>query len=253
MDDSVDKLVNVLESYRGRDKVMRTLCYGCKLVGGVLSQKATESPEIGKGLLLFSAQLSHCRTVLRLFDDLCMFAYSRSYGLGGTEADAGLRWMSVLTNVADQLYYPCEHIAWAADAQLIRVKSDKWWTLSTSLWGVSLLLGILRSVRVILLLKRRGRKSERTRQMDVLFTSSGFGSDSSEARVNRSSEVRHQVRVEVLSILSSMVDLSNAIHWMPPGFLWAGRFPDWLVGLLGTTSSLIGIYKMNSRDEGATD
>lgn len=63
------------------------------------------------------------------------------------EDDTGVRWISVLTNVADQLYYPCEHIAWAADAELIKVKSDKWWLFSTVLWGTSLLLGILRSVR----------------------------------------------------------------------------------------------------------
>lgn len=58
-----------------------------------------------------------------------------------------MRFVSVLSNVADQLYYPCEHIAWAADAELIKVKSDKWWLLSTVLWGTSLLLGILRSAQ----------------------------------------------------------------------------------------------------------
>ena len=56
-----------------------------------------------------------------------------------------MRWISVLTNVADQLYYPCEHVAWAADAELIKVKSDGWWLISTVLWGTSLLLGIFRS------------------------------------------------------------------------------------------------------------
>ncbi|KAG7487886.1 hypothetical protein MATL_G00028320 [Megalops atlanticus] len=241
MNGSVDSLVNVLESYRGRDKVIRTLCYGSQLVGGVLSRKAGRSSKMGKSLLLFSAQLSHCRTVLRLFDDLSMFAYSRSYGLGSTEGDPALRWMSVLSNVADQLYYPCEHVAWAADAQLISVQSDKWWTLSTLLWGVSLFLGILRSVRVLLLLKTRMKKSERSRQVD-----------SSEAHASTGSELQRQVLAEVFSILSSMADLSNAIHWMPPGFLWAGRFPDWLVGLLGTTSSLIGLCQMSSSEGGAT-
>lgn len=54
------------------------------------------------------------------------------------------------------------------------------------------------------------------------------------------------MRGELLSILSSMADLSNAIHWMPPGFLWAGRFPNWLVGLMGTMSSLIGLIQMNA-------
>lgn len=64
------------------------------------------------------------------------------------EHDAAVRWISVLNNVADQLYYPCEHIAWAADVELIKIKSDKWWLLSTALWAASLLLGILRSVYI---------------------------------------------------------------------------------------------------------
>ncbi len=63
--------------------------------------------------------------------------------------------------------------------------------------------------------------------------------------------LRRQIRGEVFSIMSCLADLGNAIHWMPPGFLWAGRFPPWLVGLMGTTSSLIGLLKMSSGDQGA--
>ncbi|KAF1385545.1 hypothetical protein PFLUV_G00108880 [Perca fluviatilis] len=238
MQPSVESLVRLLESYRGRDKVIRTVCYGSQLVGGVLSRKAetdVSSNRLGKRLLLFSAQLSHCRTVLRLFDDLSMLAYSHSYGFGGREEDVGVRWISVLTNVADQLYYPCEHIAWAADAELIKVKSDKWWLFGTVLWGTSLLLGILRSLRVLLLLKKKLKRYERD----------GAG--------HSRSQLRRQMRGEVLSILSSMADLSNAIHWMPPGFLWAGRFPNWLVGLMGTISSLIGLIQMNAGHSNETD
>uniref|UniRef100_A0A3Q2PR75 Peroxisomal biogenesis factor 11 gamma n=1 Tax=Fundulus heteroclitus TaxID=8078 RepID=A0A3Q2PR75_FUNHE len=238
MQQSVESLVRLLESYRGRDKVIRTVCYGSQLVGGVLTQKAeadVSSKRLGKRLLLFSAQLSHCRTVLRLFDDLSMLAYSQSYGLGASEEDAGVRWISVLTNVADQLYYPCEHIAWAADAELVKVKSDKWWLLSTVLWGTSLFLGILRSLRVLLLLRRKLKKHDWD----------GGG--------NRRSHLRRQIRGELLSILSSMADLGNAIHWMPPGFLWAGRFPSWLVGLLGTTSSLIGLIQMTTSSSELSD
>ncbi|XP_070817252.1 peroxisomal membrane protein 11C [Chaetodon trifascialis] len=238
MQQSVEALVRVLETYRGRDKVIRTVCYGSQLVGGLLSRKAetdVSSQQLGKSLLLFSAQLSHCRTVLRLFDDLSMLAYSHSYGMGAGEEDAGVRWISVLTNVADQLYYPCEHIAWAADAELIKVKSDKWWLLCTALWGTSLLLGILRSLRVLLILKKKLKKHERDRGG------------------NSCSQLHRQMRGEALSVLSSMADLSNAIHWMPPGFLWAGRFPNWLVGLMGTTSSLIGLIQMSAGDSNATD
>ncbi|XP_036970507.1 peroxisomal membrane protein 11C isoform X1 [Acanthopagrus latus] len=237
MQQSVEALVKVLESYRGRDKVIRTVCYGSQLVGGVLSRKAeadVSSQQLGKRLLLFSAQLSQCRTVLRLFDDLSMLAYSHSYGTGTEEEDACVRWISVLTNVADQLYYPCEHIAWAADAELIKAKSDKWWLFSTVLWGSSLLLGILRSLRVLLLLKKKLKGNERD----------GGGTSRS--------QLRGQMQGEVLSILSSMADLSNAIHWMPPGFLWAGRFPNWLVGLMGTISSVIGLIQMSAGDSEQT-
>ncbi|KAJ0065531.1 hypothetical protein NL108_013090, partial [Boleophthalmus pectinirostris] len=143
---------------------IRTACYGAQLVGGVLCRDSSpdgSSRRLGRSLLLFSTQLSHCRTVLRLFDDLSMLAYSQSYGLGATEEDLCVRGLSVLTNVADQLYYPCEHVAWAADARLVPVRSERWWLLSTVLWGSSLLLGILRSVRVLVLLKRKLQRCER--------------------------------------------------------------------------------------------
>ncbi|XP_030583676.1 peroxisomal membrane protein 11C isoform X2 [Archocentrus centrarchus] len=162
-----------------------------------------------------------------------MLAYSHSYGLGNREEDGAVRWISVLNNVADQLYYPCEHIAWAADTELIKVKSDKWWLFSTVLWGTSLLLGILRSLRVLLLLKKKLKNRDEGRKSRI--------------------QLRRQMRGELLSILSSMADLSNAIHWMPPGFLWAGRFPNWLVGLLGTTSSLIGLIQINAGDGEQSD
>lgn len=67
------------------------------------------------------------------------------------------------------------------------------------------------------------------------------------------SHLRRKMRRELLSVLSGMADLSNAIHWMPPGFLWAGRFPNWLVGLMGTISSLIGLIQMNTDSNEQTD
>ncbi|XP_024050005.1 ectoderm-neural cortex protein 1-like isoform X2 [Terrapene carolina triunguis] len=90
--DPLSSLVSVLESYRGRDRVIRTLCYGCQLAGGVLARKSPTESEMGRRLLAVSAQLSHCRTVLRLFDDVAMLAYSRQYGLG---AQTSLVTMSV--------------------------------------------------------------------------------------------------------------------------------------------------------------
>ncbi|XP_066492163.1 peroxisomal membrane protein 11C [Tiliqua scincoides] len=217
-------LVSVLETYRGRDRVVRTLSYGCQLAGGILTRKDPTGSAFGHGLLAASAQLSHCRTVLRLFDDLAMLTYSHQYGLGSKEKDAAVRWISVLNNLADQLYYPCEHVAWAADARIIHANSSKWWALSTALWGVSLLLGIVRSLRILSQLRSK------------LKTQSSVASHSIVKKL------RTKAKTEVLTIISNLADLSNAIHWLPPGLLWAGMFSPWLVGLMGTISSLIGVY-----------
>ncbi|NXW28399.1 PX11C protein, partial [Phaetusa simplex] len=219
-------LVAALETYRGRDRVVRALCYGCQLAGGALAGPQAPPSGLPGSLLAVSAQLNACRTALRLFDDFAMLSYSCSYGLGPKDEDGLVRGLSVLCNLANQLYYPCEHVAWAADAGVLRVSSQKWWTLSVALWAFSLLLGILRSLRILFQLRRKLRQRK--------------GSTSSPLSQK---EMKAQVKAEVLSILTDTADLSNAIHWLPPGFLWAGRFPPWLVGLLGTISSLIGIYQ----------
>ncbi|KAM9244203.1 peroxisomal membrane protein 11C isoform 2-T2 [Dugong dugon] len=214
---SLSGLASALESYRGRDRLIRTLGYCCQLVGGVLVEQCPAKSDMGTRLLALSAQLSRCRTVLRLFDDLAMFAYTKQYGLGTEEEDLFVRWVSVLGNLADQLYYPCEHVAWAADAKILRVDAAHWWALSTAFWGLSLLLGIARWPP---------RSKQRT--------------------------LEAQIRLETLTVLSNLADLANAVHWLPPGVLWAGCFPPWLVGLLGTVSSLLSVYQaVRARDNQA--
>lgn len=225
---ALSKAAAALESYRGRDRLIRTLGYCCQLVGGILVERCPAQSEVGTRLLAVSAQLSHCRTVLRLFDDLAMFVYTKQYGLGPEEEDVFVRWVSVLGNMADQLYYPCEHLAWAADAKVLRVDSARWWTLSTTLWGLSLLLGIARALWTVQRLRQRLRSP-------TAFTS----------RLPRSKRraMEAQMRSEALTALSNLADLANAVHWLPPGVLWAGRFPPWLVGLMGTISSLLSVYQ----------
>ncbi|NXD82455.1 PX11C protein, partial [Halcyon senegalensis] len=218
-------LVAALETYRGRDRAVRALCYGCQLAGGALAGSRAPPSGLPGRLLAASAQLSACRAALRLFDDLAMLSYSCGYGLGPKDEDGLVRGLSVLCNLTNQLYYPCEHVAWAADAGILRVGSQKWWTLSVALWATSLLLGILRSLRILFQLRRKLSQHK-----------------CASSPLSRK-ETKAQVKAEVLSILREAADLSNAIHWLPPGFLWAGRFPPWLVGLLGTISSLIGIYQ----------
>ncbi|KAM8765025.1 peroxisomal membrane protein 11C [Rhynchonycteris naso] len=226
---ALNSLVAALESYRGRDRLIRTLGYCCQLIGGVLVEQCPARSEVGTRLLALSSQLSHCRTILRLFDDLAMFMYTKQYGLGAEEEDILVRCVSVLGNLADQLYYPCEHIAWAADTKILHVDSARWWMLSTAFWGLSLFLGIARSLWMVLKLRQRLRSS-----------TAAFPSQLPRSK-QRAMEA--QIHSEMLTLLSNLADLANAIHWLPPGILWAGRFPLWLVGLLGTISSLLSMYQ----------
>ncbi|XP_069783850.1 peroxisomal membrane protein 11C isoform X3 [Narcine bancroftii] len=204
----MEAVADVLESYRGRDRLVRTLGYSSRLLGGLLLATRNGGSGLQRGLLRLSQELSNCRATLRLFDDLAMLMFSREYGLGASEEDAAVRWLSVVANVTDQLYYPCEHLAWAADYKILSIYSNKWWTLSNILWSLSLALGVIRELK----------------QWHMY-------------------QVRK--RAEILNVIGSLSDLANAVHWMPVGFLWAGHFPEWLVGLMGTISSLIGLYQMS--------
>lgn len=47
---------------------------------------------MGTRLLTLSSQLSRCRTVLRLFDDVAMFIYTKQYGLGAEVTGARRLW-----------------------------------------------------------------------------------------------------------------------------------------------------------------
>ncbi|XP_054573120.1 peroxisomal membrane protein 11C isoform X2 [Eptesicus fuscus] len=230
-------LASALESYRGRDRLVRTLGYCCQLVGGVLVEQGPARADVGARLLAVSSQLSGCRTTLRLFDDVAMFLYTKQYGLGAEEEDILVRCVSVLGNLADQLYYPCEHIAWAADARILHVDSARWWALSTAFWGLSLLLGIARSLWVVLKLRQQLR-------------SPAAAVTSQRSRSTRGA-VEARIQSELVTLLSNLADLANAVHWLPPGFLWAGRFPPWLVGLLGTISSLLSVFQAARASGGA--
>uniref|UniRef100_V9LBD7 Peroxisomal membrane protein 11C-like protein n=1 Tax=Callorhinchus milii TaxID=7868 RepID=V9LBD7_CALMI len=236
---AMEAAAQAMESYRGRDNALRTACYASRLFGGLLV--ASDGPQrvaLGRRLLLLSRELGGCRTVLRLFDSLSVYLQCREYGLGAQEKDSIVRWSSVIINAADQLYYPCEHLAWAADTSIISIQAEGWWTATTLLWGLALATGVVRSFRALLLLRKRLRKSENRGHVQV-------GDSPTFSR----KVYKMEVRAEILNIISNLSDLGNAIHWMPAGFLWSGKFPDWLVGLMGSVSSLIGVYQMSCKKD----
>lgn len=61
----MDRVLTFLNSYRGRDKILRLLCYSSKFIAGCL-----EPNEIASQFDRFSSQLSTSRACFRLLDDI---------------------------------------------------------------------------------------------------------------------------------------------------------------------------------------
>ncbi|XP_072174000.1 peroxisomal membrane protein 11C-like [Diadema setosum] len=211
-----------LQGYSERDKVMRTLSYVSLLIAGL-----SKRPSTARKFSTITGQLSLCRTILRLFDDIPMLAHTLSYGWGRQERSSLMQVIGVLQNIVNQLFFPIEHIAWAADNKLIDIPAGRWWTLSVTAWLTALCLGIIKSSGTLLELqeqKRMGLKQEK----------SSHGGHSREAV-----QLAKQQTAVLLRILADASDLCNAVNWMPEGFLWANKLPNRWIGLFGTISSLI--------------
>lgn len=74
---NISLISEYLETYQGRDKFLRTLSYMSKF-----AMLGASSNETKKKLQIFSSQLSECRVILRLLDDMPMIHYAMTYGWG---------------------------------------------------------------------------------------------------------------------------------------------------------------------------
>ena len=116
----------------------------------------------------------------------------------------------MLEVVCGQLYYPVEHLAWAADNQVLPLTSSHLWTVAILLWIIPLLTSLLR-----LLLKLK----------------------------SNSVTTPTQRRRHVLEVVRCLFDICLAVHWLPQGWLWGGRLHPSVWGLLGTVTSLVNLYQ----------
>ncbi|XP_012525424.1 peroxisomal membrane protein 11C [Monomorium pharaonis] len=218
---------NYLETYSGRDKMLRTLSYTAKLLTVCTSSKSTE-----KKLKTFGSQMSECRVMLRLLDDLPTLHYVITYGWGKQEPDWLIRWSQVIQNVVDIVYSPIETIAWAGQRNIISINNEKWDLATTWFWIVSLHLSLLKSLRLLQKLQKYKRGLKRNNSSTQMLK-----------------DLNKQRRNVLLTCTRTILDISYAISYLPPGVLWGGRFKTWQVGALGTISSLIGLYQALSRQK----
>lgn len=213
-----------LDTYAGRDKFLRTLSYMAKL-----ATVATTNKEAEVKCKIVSSQLSGCRVILRLLDDIPMLHYAMSYEWGRREPDRLIRWVELLQIAVDIVFNPVEHICWAGEHKIVKINTESWDNATTWFWIVSLHLSLIKSLRKI-------NKSGIHMKKKISKNTKSFKNGLPVATWN-----------ELITCTRLILDISYAVSYLPPGVLWGGRFKTWHVGALGTVSSLIGLYQALSK------
>ena len=166
-----------------------------------------------------------------------------------------LRLTDLFSCLSALLYYPTEHIAWAADLAILPIQSTTGlWNFCIVLWIVSLSAACVRSLVTLLRANREIRTLQTHAQPQSGALSPTLGSPKSERKrvtfQDESTSNNTRLRVlrrmcfqSTLSLVRCMSDLMNAIHYLPSGVLWGGMLPRVWVGLFGTISSLMGLYR----------
>ena len=131
-----------------------------------------------------------------------------------------------------QLYYPLEHVAWAADQGFIPVHSTTAWTIAIILWAVPLVITIIQQLNKLICTNvticSQKLKSSEPRQWSVCSVQ----------------KLRAERVKTLLCLVQATCDLALAVFWLPEGWLWGRRLSASCWGLLGTISSLLGLYQM---------
>ncbi|XP_014488832.1 PREDICTED: peroxisomal membrane protein 11C [Dinoponera quadriceps] len=215
-------MADYLDTYSGRDKLLKMLSYLTKLL-----TVSTPSKSAQKKFKDIGNEMSECRMLLRLLDDFSTLRSVIKYGWGKEEPDSLIRWIQVLQNTTDVVYCALEHIYWAGVRDIVLINVDKWNLATTLLWIFSIHLSFLKSIRKIKHLQIRKTNLERIHQPDVL----------------KLKEINKERTSQVLICTCLLLDLGYAINYLPAGVLWGERLQTWQVGALGTMSALIAIYK----------
>lgn len=227
----MDTYVALLQTYSGRDKIVRTTGYTAMLLSAAVKGST------GEKLAIFARQLSSARTILRLFDDIPMWKLTRKLGAG--EEDTFSRVCSVLGNISSQIYFPCEHIAWGADRELWTIKSENWWGVGTLCWAITLLLSILRGIRQVFLLRQTRTKLLQQKRLESLEKTE---ENTSTTKASIGQCIKKEID-EYWNLLKNISDFILAVNLLPwKGILWAGKFGATKNALFGTISSVVGLY-----------
>ncbi|XP_060524784.1 peroxisomal membrane protein 11C [Cylas formicarius] len=217
--DFLNESNQLLDTYKGRDKVLRTLCYLTKLLGDV-----QKNPDSAKKFAIFSSQMSATRSTLRLLDDLAVIKHTFQYGLGRDEPDKLMACLGVTTNILDQTFLVLEKISWLSKYQILTgFNRERWDNASACCWVLGTYLTIIKTLRYLV----------------ILETHKGCVAKDKRVPMEKFKVIK---KFQLLTLARLLADFTHAVSTLPPGFLWSSRLKPWQVGVVGTFSSALGIY-----------
>uniref|UniRef100_A0A336KEM0 CSON007071 protein n=1 Tax=Culicoides sonorensis TaxID=179676 RepID=A0A336KEM0_CULSO len=228
-EDILDEICEMLSCYSGRDKVIRTLCYSAKLASAL---SVNAHPDVSQKLKIFSSKMSQTRATLRLFDDFPMLQCTLQYGLGKHEPDRTVSVIGVLTNIFDTLYYPIDKTCWLVEHKLLHVQNPTLWdTLSSLFWLISNYLNLIRTLRLMMLTQNHNNNCISNGNGNLIQTKEAL------------KKLKTKELLQKISIIRNCIDIVHAGSTLPKGMLWGGKMEAWQVGVIGTLSSLLGMYQ----------
>ncbi|CAH2234428.1 peroxisomal membrane protein 11C-like [Pararge aegeria] len=214
MSSVVEDVCELLDSYNGRDKVVRLACYTCKLYGCLRGEQAWQTA---------GSRLSGARLMLRLFDDIPMIRHTYNYGLGKHESTKIAAVLGVLANIVDQTFLPVEKACWLHEVGVLRLSApaaSRLEVLSTVLWAASLYISLIQTARAMRHTWWRRdclRAGAARRQLDARLWLQGGAA------------------------AKLALDLVHAGSCLPRGWLWGARLAPAHVAAAASLSSLAGI------------
>ncbi|KAF8365541.1 prx-11, partial [Pristionchus pacificus] len=154
---SLDALCKSMNSYAGRDKIVRSLAF--------MSALQAFSSQPSKEWAAFAKQLSSARLVFRQFNHPGMIKGCLGLMQKAPE-DEVERYCAYTVTGVYTVYGIVECVAWLADAKLINGDSVKLFRYCLYLWLTALFAGIVRQVRVLV---RKGEWSLEKVKEDLLL------------------------------------------------------------------------------------
>ncbi|KAI6212859.1 hypothetical protein M3Y94_00079000 [Aphelenchoides besseyi] len=213
----VEDWLRVLGSYAGRDKALRSLCFGL-----ILTSTKQKNEILASGLQSLAKQISQARTVARqLNHGPLIVATTKLYEairLASDKVDASLNFFVMAAYV---VYQFSELFAWLSDAKVLQLNSEPFYRWGIYSWVAALFAGIIQILRRILII------------------------EPSEDRLNAPEKSKLAARrMDRITLVGLFADLVGGVNMLPHRFLWAGRLNQKTSATFFLIASIIGLYKL---------